>query len=64
MIFKLFRAYKTGKIIYSKILKPVYEELKRDAYSTENKRTRNRKPKKKDAVNKKSERSRKRQTNS
>lgn len=54
MILKLYRAYKIGKTIYSKILKPFYEELRKDAYATEDKRTTNRKRKKKNAVNKKS----------
>lgn len=31
MILKLYRAYKTGKTIYTKLLKPFYEELKKDA---------------------------------
>lgn len=31
MILKLYRAYKTGKTIYSKLLRPFYEELKKDA---------------------------------
>lgn len=56
MILKLYRAYKTGKTIYTKILKPFYEELRKDAYSTENKRTRNRKKKSPNAVNQKPKR--------
>ena len=31
MILRLYRAYKTGKTIYSKLLKPFYDELKKDA---------------------------------
>jgi hypothetical protein len=31
MILKLYRAYKTGKTIYTKLLRPFYEELKKDA---------------------------------
>ncbi len=31
MILRLYRAYKTGKTIYTKILKPFYQELKKDA---------------------------------
>ena len=35
MFLKLFRGYKIGKTIYSKILKPVYLELRKDAYALE-----------------------------
>ena len=37
MFFKLFRAFTTGRTIYSKVLKPIYEELRKDAYATEEK---------------------------
>lgn len=45
MILRLYRAYKTGKTIYTKLLKPFYEELKKDAdeYEAAKKRKRNRK---------------------
>lgn len=45
MILRLYRAYKTGKTIYTKLLKPFYEELKKDAdkFETAEKRKRNRK---------------------
>jgi hypothetical protein len=36
MILRLYSAYKTGKKIYSKVLKPIYEELRRDAYANDN----------------------------
>lgn len=62
---KLFRMYETGKFVYSKILKPVYLELRKDAYELEeeDKRTRNRKKKKTNAVHQKSKRSHKRKPN-
>ena len=64
MILKLYRAYKTGKTIYSKMLKPFYEELRKDAYATEeDKRTKNRKRKKKNAVNQKPKRRNSRKAN-
>lgn len=68
MIFRLFKIYSTGKTIYNRILKPVYLELRKDAYSSDNPQQETikytRKKKKKNVVNKKSERSHKRQTNS
>ncbi len=36
MIFKLFRTFGTVKTVYTKILKPIYEELRKDAYASEN----------------------------
>ncbi len=63
-LLKLFRMYETGKFVYTKILKPAYLELRKDAYALEdNKRTRNRKKKKSNAVNQKPKRSHKRQPN-
>ncbi len=58
MIFRLFKIYSTGKTIYNRVLKPIYQELRKDAYATEDKRTRNRirKKKKTNAVNQKPER--------
>jgi len=35
MLFRLFKLYSTGKTIYSRVLKPIYEELKRDAEKLE-----------------------------
>lgn len=46
MILKIFRGYKIGKTIYSKILKPIYEELRKDAYASENTELTKRKTKK------------------
>ena len=46
MIFRLFKIYSTGKTLYKRVLKPIYEELRKDAYKTEDKRTRNRKKEK------------------
>jgi hypothetical protein len=37
MILKIFRGYKLAKTIYSKVLKPVYLELRKDAYAEDNK---------------------------
>ena len=45
MILRIYGAYKTGKTIYSKVLKPFYEELRKDACEIEDKRTYNRKRK-------------------
>jgi hypothetical protein len=60
MLLKLYRAYKTGKTLYNKVLKPAYLELRKDAYELDKKDTRaqNRKRKtvKKNAVNQKSKR--------
>ena len=65
MILRLYRLYKTGKTLYTKVLKPVYEELRKDAYALDaaDKRARNRKSKSKknDAVHQKPKRGRKRQ---
>ncbi|HWB63452.1 MAG TPA: hypothetical protein VG603_08080 [Chitinophagales bacterium] len=36
MIFRIYRVYKTGKTLYEKVLKPVYEELRKDAYASDN----------------------------
>ena len=67
MILRIYSLYKTGKTIFSKLLKPIYEDLRKDAYADEtDKRTINRKRKKKtsNAVNQKSERSHQRKANS
>ncbi len=59
-LFKFFRFYQSGKMLYSKVLKPVYEELRKDAYASEpDKYTRNKKRKtvKKNVVNQKPKRS-------
>ena len=67
MIFKLFGWYGRGKMLYNRVLKPIYLELRKDAYELEDtskkpiKKTR--KTSKKNVVNKKSERSHKRQAN-
>ena len=63
MIFRIFKIYQTGKTLYTKILKPIYEELRKDAYATDDKRTNNRKRKKKNADDKKSDSSRRRKKN-
>ncbi len=67
MIFKLFRTWQTGKTIYKRVLLPVYEELRKDAYATEvaeTPKTKKRKTTKSNALNQKSERSHRRKTNS
>ena len=61
MIFKLFKAYELGKLVYFKVLKPIYLNLRKDAYEAEDIQTKTRKEK--DAVNKKSKRSHQRKTN-
>jgi len=63
MIFRLFKIYSTGKTIYKRVLKPIYEELRKDAYATEDKRTRNRIKKKSNAVNQKPKRRNSRKAN-
>ncbi len=63
MIFRIFKIYSTGKTIYNRILKPIYEELRKDAYATEDKRTRNRIKKKSNAVNQKPKRRNSRKAN-
>lgn len=35
MIFRIFKLYNTGKMLYNRVLKPVYEELRKDAYENE-----------------------------
>jgi hypothetical protein len=34
-LFKLYNVYQTGKKLYTKVLKPVYEELRKDAYAND-----------------------------
>lgn len=66
MILRLYSAYKTGKTIYTRILKPVYEKLKENAEAfeaAEELKKKNRKKKKNNVVNQKPKRSRKRQAN-
>jgi hypothetical protein len=60
MIIQLYRAYKTGKTIYTYVLKPIYEELRRDAYATEDETVIKRKRKTQNAKDKKPERSNRR----
>ncbi len=64
MIFRIFKIYSTGKTIYKRILKPIYEELRKDAYASDDKRTRNRTKKKNNAVNQKPKRRNSRKANS
>ncbi len=64
MILRLYRAYKTGKTIYSKMLKPFYMELRKDAYENTEKSIKQHKKKNTDAKHKKSKRRNTRQTNS
>jgi hypothetical protein len=64
MILKLYRAYKTGRTIYSKILKPFYLELKKDADEYEKQQNLNKKKNRRNAKHKKSERRNSRQANS
>ncbi|MFN8288078.1 MAG: hypothetical protein U0V74_15085 [Chitinophagales bacterium] len=63
-LLRLFRMYETGKFVYTKLLKPAYLELRKDAYALDaDKRTVNRKKKKSNAINQKPKRSHKRQPN-
>lgn len=56
MILRLFQAYKTGKNIYGKILKPFYLELRKDAYADQEKPITKRKKKDTNAKHQKSQR--------
>ena len=64
MIFRLYRLYKTGKTIYNRVLKPVYLDLRKDAYQLDDKpnqkRKYTRKKNKKNVVNQKPKRGDKR----
>ena len=62
MILKLFRAYGTAKTIYTKILKPIYEELRKDAYASDDNKEVKRKTKK-NVKHQKPKRSNRRQAN-
>ena len=64
MIFRMFKWYGTGKTIYQRVLKPIYEELRKDAYAAdapEEKKIKITRKKKTNVVNQKSKRSHKRQ---
>ena len=72
-MLRLFSWYGTGKTIYKRILKPIYEELRKDAYELETeveKTIKNTRPptgragkkRKKNVVNQKPKRSHKRPT--
>ena len=66
MLWDLFKAYGRGKFVYNKILKPIYLELRKDAYATETEPVTEKikkKTNKKNAVNQKSQRSHQRKTN-
>ena len=43
MILKLFSRYELVKTIYTRILKPVYLELRKDAYAEEGQKRKHRK---------------------
>ncbi len=65
MILRIYRVYKVGKTIYRKMLKPFYDELRKDAYATEDKKRtkkRIRKTNKEHADNKKPNRSHQRKS--
>jgi hypothetical protein len=67
MFLKLFRTWQTGKTLYKRVIKPIYQELRKDAYTSETIETPKRKKRKtinSNAVNKKSKRSNRRKTNS
>ncbi len=36
MIFRIFKTFSTAKTIYNRVLKPIYEELRKDAYASDN----------------------------
>jgi hypothetical protein len=61
MIFRIFKIYSTGKTIYNRVLKPIYEELRKDAYASDN--TEKIKRKEKDVINKKPKRRNSRKAN-
>ncbi len=61
MIFRIFKIYSTGKTIYNRVLKPIYEELRKDAYASDN--TEPIKRKEKDVINKKPKRRNSRKAN-
>ncbi len=67
MIFRLFKIYNTGKTIYNRVLKPVYLELRKDAYELDDKPNEKvkytRKKSKKNVVNQEPKRSHKRAAN-
>ena len=65
MIFRLFKIYKTGKTIYSRVLKPVYDELKKDAEKLESKEQKNDRTRKikKNVINQESKRRYQRKAN-
>ena len=67
MIFRLFKIYSTGKTIYNRVLKPVYLELRKDAYELDDKPKGKvkytRKKSKKNVVNQEPKRSHKRAAN-
>lgn len=67
MLFRLYKIYTTGKTIYKRVLKPVYLELRKDAYELDDKQKEpikyTRKKSKQNVVNQKPKRSHKRQAN-
>jgi hypothetical protein len=65
MIFRLYKIYSTGKTLYNRVLKPVYLELRKDAYELDDKPKEKytRKKSKKNVVNQKPKRSHKRPAN-
>jgi|GEM_PF-3561120 hypothetical protein len=67
MIFRLYKIYSTGKTLYKRVLKPVYLELRKDAYELDDKPKGKvkytRKKSKKNVVNQKPKRSHKRAAN-
>ena len=64
LLFRLINLYGTGKTIYTKVLKPIYLELRKDAYASDEVESVKRKTKKKNVKHQKSERSYKRKANS
>jgi hypothetical protein len=67
MLWDIFKLYGRGKFVYNRILKPVYLELRKDAYAEDTepvKEKTKKKTKRKNAVNQKSKRSHQRQANS
>ena len=64
MIFRMFKWYSTGKTIYQRVLKPIYEELRKVAYAEDTpkeKKIKITRKKKTNVVNQKPKRSHKRQ---
>lgn len=64
MILSWYRAFKTSRLLFSKVLGPVYAELKKDAEELEQKgKEQNKNTSKKHVIHQESKRSHQRKTN-